>query len=146
MSPVPASPAAPGRSLTLPNGMVIAWPGHTSASGTVRFQYGHVTDIAPTLYEAAGIAPPEKVDGAVQQKFDGFSLLPTLHDPAAPSRHTEQIYEVFGNMGLYNDGWMLSSTPASPIAGGPAFTSITIVPLRDPFSALQVKKTSSGFW
>jgi arylsulfatase len=93
------------------NGMVIEWPGHTSASATVRFQYGHVTDIAPTLYEAAGIPAPETVDGVKQQPLNGISLLYTLKDPAAPSRHREQVYEVFGNMALYRDGWQLASTP-----------------------------------
>jgi arylsulfatase len=95
------------------NGMVIAWPGHTNASAKVRFQYGHVTDIAPTLYEAAGIAAPDTVDGVRQQKLDGVSLLYTLKDPVAASRHTEQVFEVFGNMGLYRDGWQLASTPAN---------------------------------
>jgi arylsulfatase len=95
------------------NGMVIEWPGHMTATATVRFQYGHVTDIAPTLYEAAGIAAPETVDGVQQQKLDGVSLLYTLKDPIAPSRHTEQVFEVFGNMGLYKDGWQLASTPVN---------------------------------
>jgi arylsulfatase len=79
----------------------------------VRFQYGHVTDIAPTLMEAAGITASEVVDGVRQQPFNGTSLLYTLKDPVAPSRHTEQIFEVFGNMGLYRDGWQLSSTPVN---------------------------------
>ncbi len=101
------------------NGMVISWPGHTVASTTVRFQYGHVTDIAPTLYEAAGISAPVTVDGVRQQKLDGVSLLYTLRDPNAPSRHREQIYEVFGNMALYKDGWQLASTPLN--TGGSIF-------------------------
>ena len=94
------------------NGMVISWPGHVQQASTVRFQYGHINDIAPTLYEAAGIAPPAIVDGVPQQPLDGTSLLYTLTQPTAPARHREQIYEVFGNVALYRDGWQLASTPA----------------------------------
>lgn len=109
------------------NGLVISWPGHVSAADKVRFQYGHITDIAPTLYEAAGIAPAETFNGVRQQPLNGTSLLYTLKDPAAPSRHREQIYEVFGNMALYKDGWQLASTPVN---GGESMFETSDAPVR----------------
>src|SRR3546814_2709735 len=48
------------------NGMVLSWPGHITQPGGVRSQFTHVTDVAPTLYEAAGITPPKEVDGVEQ--------------------------------------------------------------------------------
>ena len=94
------------------NGMVISWPHHVDRQQSVRFQFGHVNDIAPTIYEAVGITPPPSVEGVPQMPLDGTSLLYTLKDPGAPERHHEQYFEVYGNMGLYRDGWLLSSTPA----------------------------------
>lgn len=77
----------------------------------MRFQFHHLIDIAPTIYEAAGVAPPKVVDGVKQQPIEGVSMLYTLRHPAEPSPHREQYFETFGNMGLYSDGWLLSSRP-----------------------------------
>src|SRR3546814_7549681 len=41
------------------NGMVLSWPGHITQPGGVRSQFTHVPDVAPTLYEAAGLPPPK---------------------------------------------------------------------------------------
>ncbi len=41
------------------NGMVIHWPKGIKAKGEVRSQFGHVVDIAPTIYEAAKIPAPK---------------------------------------------------------------------------------------
>jgi arylsulfatase A-like enzyme len=40
------------------NGMVISWPARIRDKGGLRSQFCHVIDIAPTIYEAAGIKPP----------------------------------------------------------------------------------------
>lgn len=95
------------------NGLVVSWPGHVLAPGQIRFQFHDVIDIAPTIYEAAGISPPTQVNGVVQQPIEGVSMLYTLKKPVAPSPRREQYFETFGNMGLYQDGWLLSSRPAS---------------------------------
>lgn len=95
------------------NGLVISWPGHVTAGKAVRFQFHDVIDVAPTIYQAAGIKLPDQVDGSQQMPLDGVSMLYSLRDPAAPSPHTEQYFETFGNMGLYKDGWLLSSKPLS---------------------------------
>jgi arylsulfatase len=93
------------------NGMVIAWPGHIAQPGGVRSQFAHVIDIAPTLYEAIGITPPTDVNGVAQKPLEGSSLLYSLNAPTAPSRHTEQYFEMLANRGLYKDGWMASTHP-----------------------------------
>ena len=95
------------------NGMVISWPGHVVDPRSVRYQFSHVNDIAPTILEAAGIAAPSQVDGVDQMSFDGTSLLYALKNAKAPERHREQYFEIYGNMALYKDGWILSSTPVS---------------------------------
>ena len=40
------------------NGMVIRWPNGIKAKGEVRSQFGHVIDIAPTVFEAGKVPAP----------------------------------------------------------------------------------------
>ena len=95
----------------LRDGMVISWPDGIKQIGQVRTQFSHVIDIAPTIYEAAHIAPPNVVDGVKQQPIDGVSLVYTFADANAPSRHREQYFEMLGNRSYYKDGWMASTIP-----------------------------------
>ncbi|WP_320076681.1 arylsulfatase [Novosphingobium ovatum] len=94
------------------NGMVISWPRRIQDRGAIRRQFGHVVDIAPTLYEAIGITPPQQVDGTAQQPIDGTSLVYSFADARAPSRHREQYFEMLGNRSFYRDGWLASTVPA----------------------------------
>ncbi|WP_206244315.1 arylsulfatase [Novosphingobium terrae] len=93
------------------DGLVISWPGHIAQPGGVRSQFGYVTDIAPTIYEAAGITPPAQVDGVKQMGLDGVSLLASLGDAQAPTRHRQQYFEMLGNRAFYRDGWLASTLP-----------------------------------
>jgi len=36
----------------------------------------------------------------------------TFDDAKAPSKHTTQYFEMFGNQGIYHDGWVAATTPA----------------------------------
>ncbi|MFO1503946.1 MAG: arylsulfatase [Steroidobacteraceae bacterium] len=94
------------------NGMVVSWPGHIDLPGGTRDQFHHVTDIVPTILEAAGIKAPAVVDGVKQAPLAGVSLLYTLQQPGAPSRHRQQYFELMGNRAYYDNGWMASTTPA----------------------------------
>lgn len=91
------------------NPLIIDWPGHTSQPGAIRSQFGHVNDIAPTVLDAIGLTLPATIDGVPQLPFEGKSLLPTLTDPRAPERHTEQYFEIFGNRAIYKDGWVAAA-------------------------------------
>src|SRR5262249_50812525 len=71
----------------------------------------HVTDITPTIYEAARIKPPDTLDGIKQKPLEGSSLVYTFDNAAAPTRHPVQYFEMLGNRGIYKDGWMASTTP-----------------------------------
>ena len=96
------------------NGLVVSWPDFITARGEVRPQFGHVIDIAPTVFDAAGIIPPTEVDGVGQQTIDGISLLYSFNDRDAADRHVEQYFEMLGNRGLYQHGWLASTIPAAP--------------------------------
>jgi arylsulfatase len=88
------------------NGMVIHWPKGIAAKGEVRSQWHHVIDIAPTILEAAGLPEPKSVNGTPQTPIEGVSMVYTFADSNAPSRHTTQYFEIFGNRAIYQDGWL----------------------------------------
>ncbi|WP_372859806.1 arylsulfatase [Sphingobium lactosutens] len=96
------------------NGLVMSWPGHIPAGGSMRSQFHFVTDIMPTMLEAAGIAEPKAVNGVEQQRMDGVSMNYSFSAPGAPSRRTTQVFEMMQNMGIYKDGWFAGTTPARP--------------------------------
>jgi arylsulfatase len=98
----------------LRDGMVMSWPARIKQVGQIRTQFSHLIDIAPTIYEAAGITPPRSVDGVVQQPLDGTSMVYTFDHPEAPGRHREQYFELLGNRSYYKDGWMASTLPGNP--------------------------------
>jgi arylsulfatase len=88
------------------NGMVIHWPnGIKGAKGEVRAQFGHVIDIAPTVFEAAKVPAPKMVNGIQQDPVEGKSLVYTFNDANAKETHTVQYFEMFGNRAVYSDGW-----------------------------------------
>ena len=93
------------------NGMVVSWPQRIKSSG-IRTQFSHVTDIAPTIYEAAGVTAPDTVNGVEQQPIDGSSLLYAFDNAAAAERHDTQYFEMMGNQAIYHQGWLASTTPA----------------------------------
>ena len=89
------------------NGMVVTWPKGIKARG-VRSQFAHVTDVMPTVLEAAGIEAPASVGGIAQMPLDGISLVYSFASRHAPSRHQTQYFEVFGNAAIYHRGWLLA--------------------------------------
>ena len=91
------------------NALAVSWPARIAERGAIRPQYTHVIDLAPTIYEAIGITPPEVVDGVEQQPIDGVSFAHSFTDGQAPSEHTEQYYEMLGSRGFYKDGWLAAT-------------------------------------
>jgi arylsulfatase A-like enzyme len=87
------------------NGLIIHWPAGIKAKGEVRSQFGHVIDIAPTVYEVAKIPAPRMVNGIEQDPIEGTSLAYSFGDAKAKERHAVQYFEMFGNRGVYQDGW-----------------------------------------
>jgi arylsulfatase A-like enzyme len=96
------------------NGLAISWPKGIKARGEIRSQFQHVTDIVPTILEAVGIQAPAMVNGTKQKPFDGVSLFYTFDDAKAATRHPTQYFEITGNRGIYQGGWMASTTPLRP--------------------------------
>src|SRR3546814_2326295 len=73
------------------NGMVLSWPSRIAHGGEIRSQFAHVTDVMPTLLEAAGVKAPSMVNGVTQQPIDGTSLLYSVTDPKRSEEHTSEL-------------------------------------------------------
>jgi arylsulfatase len=85
--------------------LVVHWPNGIRAKGEIRSQYHHISDIAPTILEAAGLSVPDSYHGIEQQPMDGTSMLYSFNDANAPNRKERQYYEMFGNRAIWVDGW-----------------------------------------
>ena len=96
------------------NGMAISWPKRITARGEIRSQFHHVIDIVPTILEEVGVQAPLVLNGVTQMPFEGVSMAYTFDDAKAATRHTTQYFEIVGNRGLYDDGWIASTTPLRP--------------------------------
>lgn len=96
------------------NAMVVHWPDGIKAQNELRTQWHHVIDIAPTILEAAHLPQPKSVNGTEQFPIQGTSLLYTFNDAQAQDRHKTQYFEIFGNRGIYHDGWLAHTVHREP--------------------------------
>ena len=85
--------------------LVVHWPKGIKAKGEIRNQYHHISDIAPSILEAAGIKVPEEYHGVKQQPMEGTSMLYAFNNKNAKNRKKRQYFEMFGNRAIWVDGW-----------------------------------------
>ena len=90
------------------NAIAISWPKKIKAAGELRTQFHHVIDIAPTIYEIAGIEAPEFVNGIKQMPIHGSSMTYSFESGSSPSTHKTQYFEILGNRAMYHEGWIAS--------------------------------------
>jgi len=89
--------------------MVISWPKGITPDKTMRKQFLHVNDIAPTLYDILNIPHPEVVNGYPQDPIDGKSFAATFTDANAKNLKHTQFFDNNGSRGVYHDGWFAST-------------------------------------
>jgi arylsulfatase A-like enzyme len=85
--------------------LIVHWPARVLDPGGLRRQFAYVTDVVPTILEATGVAAPTTFQGFEQLPLAGASLLGALLDPASPSAHPAQYFEMVGHRAMYADGW-----------------------------------------
>jgi arylsulfatase len=98
------------------NGTVVHWPSGIDARGEIRSQFTHVIDVAPTILEAAGLPQPESVNGIQQEAIEGVSMVYSFDDANVAERHSTQYFEMFGNRGIYHNGWTAVTKHVTPWA------------------------------
>ncbi len=85
--------------------LIVSWPGRMARPGAILEQFHHIIDIAPTIYEVTGVDPPVQYNGVPQMPIHGSSFAYTFGDPEASTVRRVQYFEMFGNRGIWADGW-----------------------------------------
>ncbi len=98
------------------NPLVIHWPDRIKGKGELRTQWHHVIDVVPTILEAVGLPQPRVVNGVPQRPIEGTSMVYSWDHPKAPGQHQIQYFEMFGNRGIYFDGWFAGTVHMKPWA------------------------------
>jgi arylsulfatase len=101
------------------NGMVAHWPAGIKAKGEIRSQFHHVIDIAPTIYEAAGVPAPKMVNGIEQRPIEGLSMVYSFDNAKAADVRKTQYFEMIGNRAIYHDGWFAGTIHKAPWEAAP---------------------------
>jgi arylsulfatase len=113
---------------------LVHWPQGIEARGEIREQYAHIIDMVPTVLDALGVEPPATIRGVTQAPIHGVSFAHTFDDPAAPTRHRTQYFEMFGHRSIDHDGWRAVCPwpgPSFAEAGKPFGAPITAETLTD---------------
>jgi arylsulfatase len=113
---------------------LVHWPSGIAARGEIRTQYAHIIDMVPTVLDAFNLQPPAVVRGVTQSPIQGVSFAGTFDDPAAPTRHRTQYFEMLGHRAIDHDGWRAVCPwpgPSFTEAGKPFGAPITAADLTD---------------
>ncbi len=96
--------------------LAVHWPGGIQAKGELRSQWHHLIDVVPTILEATGLPEPRVVNGVPQRPIEGVSMKYSFDDADAIDQHTTQYFEMFGNRGIYHNGWFAGTVHVTPWA------------------------------
>ncbi len=83
----------------------VAWPKRITAHGELRLQYAHAIDLVPTVLDLLDIETPATIRGVAQAPVEGVSFAASFDDPASPTAHTTQYFEMLGHRAIDHDGW-----------------------------------------
>lgn len=87
--------------------LIVAWPKGIAARGEVRTQFADVIDIAPTILDLTAVPLAKTLNDVAQAEMEGHSLSYTFAAPKAANRTKAQYFEMYGNKGLWSDGWTI---------------------------------------
>ena len=85
--------------------LIVSWPKGIEASGEVRRQFLHATDIAPTMYDLLGVELPEVVKGYPQVPLEGVSFRSTFESDDVPTPKQTGFFSMLGSRAIWHKGW-----------------------------------------
>lgn len=85
--------------------LVLSWRHGIRGGNGIRNQFMNVSDVVPTLLDAAGVRPASTVNGVDQIPFDGTSFTSVFADAGAAPPRDVQYFELFGNRAIWTGGW-----------------------------------------
>ena len=97
------------------NGTIVHWPAGIDREGRAAVAV-HPRDRrrADRSSRPPGCREPTMVNGVQQSPMEGTSMLYTFNEPDAPERHDLQYFEMFGNRGIYHQGWSAVTKHRTP--------------------------------
>ena len=96
------------------NGAIVHWPKGVKGRGEIRTQFFHVIDVAKTILDVAGLPEPAIVNSIAQAPLEGVSMKASFTDAKTPETHLVQYFEMFGNRGIYHEGWTAVTKHRTP--------------------------------
>ena len=90
--------------------LILAWPKGIAARGELRNQFTHVSDVAPTIMDAAGVPLAAMVNNVTQSRMEGQSFKASFAATGNPRDGRAQYVELYGNKGLWWQGWQIVTT------------------------------------
>jgi arylsulfatase len=95
--------------------MIVSWPDGFRASGELRHQYTHATDVVPTIFDCLGVELPAEVKGYPQVPLEGDSFRYTFDSGEAPTRKETAFFSMLGSRAIWHRGWKaVTAVPAAP--------------------------------
>jgi len=85
--------------------LIVHWPGGALANGSVVRRPFQLTDVLPTILEAAGVPYPTRYQGREIQPCEGRSILPALRGKASPDGTL--YWEHTGNAAIRRGRWKM---------------------------------------
>lgn len=89
--------------------LIISWPKVIKDKGAIRNQFCNAIDITPTVLDVIDIEAPKVYNGIQQMPMHGKSIANTFNDAKAASSRDTQYFEIFGQRGLYHQGWFANT-------------------------------------
>lgn len=86
--------------------LIARWPAGVRDPGGLRRAPGHLVDLAPTLLELAGVAPPDSFNDKPRPPLPGRSLVPILKDESVEPR-PPIFFKHEGRSGLRDGEWKI---------------------------------------
>lgn len=87
--------------------LIVSWPKAVAARGELRGEFAYVADIAPTILDLADVPLAPTINNVAQSPMEGISLKARLLADNAPIASRAQYFEMYGNKGLWHDGWTI---------------------------------------
>lgn len=92
--------------------LIVHWPGGALANGSVVRRPFQLTDVLPTILEAAGVPYPTRYQGREIQPCEGRSILPALRGKASPDGTL--YWEHTGNAAIRRGRWKMVREHPNP--------------------------------
>ena len=87
--------------------LIISWPGSGAGQGELRDSFAYVADVMPTILDLADVPLAPIINNVTQVPMEGVSLEAGFLAADAVPASRAQYFTMYGNRGLWMDGWSI---------------------------------------